>query len=90
MILNLLFLTTGLEQIMRNSRDSEELMTVWEGWRHVTGSDIRKQFTNLTTYLNKAVQYNGKTKYSTDLVLTSLWTERKTTLKCAQILIIVH
>ncbi|XP_034316838.2 angiotensin-converting enzyme [Magallana gigas] len=51
----------GLEQIMRNSRDSEELMTVWEGWRHVTGSDIRKQFTNLTTYLNKAVQYNGHT-----------------------------
>lgn len=62
---NLLFLTTGLEQIMRNSRDSEELLTVWEGWRHVTGSDIRKQFKNLTTYLNKAVQYNGKTKYST-------------------------
>lgn len=54
---------------MRNSRDSEELMTVWEGWRHVTGSDIRKQFTNLTTYLNKAVQYNGKTNM--DLVLTS-------------------
>lgn len=64
-ILNHLQLSTGLEQIMRNSRDSDELLTVWEGWRLVTGSDIREQFTNLTTYLNKAVQYNGRTRNPT-------------------------
>lgn len=50
---------------MRNSLDSEELLAVWEGWRHVTGNDIREQFTHLTTYLNKAVQYNGKTRNPT-------------------------
>ncbi|XP_022289506.2 angiotensin-converting enzyme-like isoform X1 [Crassostrea virginica] len=50
----------GLEKIMKNSRDNDELLAVWEGWRHAT-VNLKAQFTTLVVYLNEAVQNSGYT-----------------------------
>lgn len=44
---------------MKNSRDNDELLAVWEGWRHAT-RNLKAHFTTLVVYLNEAVQNNGK------------------------------
>ena len=53
-----IILSTGLEKIMKNSRDNDELLAVWEGWRHAT-VNLKAQFTTLVVYLNEAVQNSG-------------------------------
>ena len=52
-------LEPDLVDIMGTSRDHCELQWAWEGWRNVSGREMRGYFTNYVHLQNEAAQYNG-------------------------------
>ena len=49
----------GLSKILAESRDYDELLWVWKGWREQSGKKMKGQFTQLVKLLNKAARQNG-------------------------------
>ena len=54
-----LSLDPDLEVIMSSSRDYDTLLWAWEGWHDAVGPNIRDNFTDLVTYMNKAAEEYG-------------------------------
>lgn len=50
-----------MTRIVASSRDWEELVWAWQGWRDVTGRKMRKPFIEFSQLLNKAARLNGYT-----------------------------
>ncbi len=48
-----------LTQKLKDSRDYNELLYVWKGWRDVTGPKMRKPFAQTVEINNKAARQNG-------------------------------
>lgn len=55
-----LFLCAGLEYVMSNSRDYEERLHVWEGWRREVGKRMRPLYEDYVDLKNEAAKLNGK------------------------------
>ncbi|XP_064087197.1 angiotensin-converting enzyme-like [Macrobrachium nipponense] len=49
----------ALKEVMKKSRDPEELSFTWKSWRNNTGKDIRSHFKRFVNLSNKAARYNG-------------------------------
>uniref|UniRef100_A0A8C5N3T6 Angiotensin-converting enzyme n=1 Tax=Leptobrachium leishanense TaxID=445787 RepID=A0A8C5N3T6_9ANUR len=52
-------LDPDLTQILATSRDYDELLFAWQGWRDASGKKIRNDFKKYVTLVNKAAQLNG-------------------------------
>uniref|UniRef100_A0A8C3WP06 Angiotensin-converting enzyme n=1 Tax=Catagonus wagneri TaxID=51154 RepID=A0A8C3WP06_9CETA len=53
------FLGLDLEEIMATSRDQEELLWAWQGWRDAVGLQVRMTFERYVQLSNKAAKLNG-------------------------------
>ena len=51
---------TDLEHIMASSRDWDELLWAWEGWRNASGRVMPSTFEEYVGILNDAAQMNGE------------------------------
>ena len=51
---------TDLEQIMATSRDWDELVWAWEGWRDVSGRQMPDMYEEYAGILNQAADMNGQ------------------------------
>ncbi|KAL6073647.1 hypothetical protein STEG23_023533, partial [Scotinomys teguina] len=75
-----LSLEPDLEEIMATSRDQNELLWAWQGWRDAVGRQIRPIFEYYVQLSNKAAQYNGykdmgalwRSKYESDTMMQDL------------------
>uniref|UniRef100_A0A8C9GPX8 Angiotensin-converting enzyme n=1 Tax=Piliocolobus tephrosceles TaxID=591936 RepID=A0A8C9GPX8_9PRIM len=54
-----LSLEPELEEVMATSRNKEELLWAWQGWRDAVGCQIRTTFEHYVELSNKATQLNG-------------------------------
>ncbi|ROT83106.1 angiotensin converting enzyme [Penaeus vannamei] len=83
-----LTLDEDVKDILKNSKNSEELAHIWLAWRRNTGRKMRKSYEDLVPLLNKAAAANGfKNKVEMDLRayesnsfradVGALWTELK-------------
>lgn len=54
-----LSLEPGLNDIMKKSRDYDDLLWAWKGWRDATGPKMRETFAQLVEIRNKAAKENG-------------------------------
>ncbi|XP_053309980.1 angiotensin-converting enzyme [Spea bombifrons] len=52
-------LDPDLTEIMAQSRDYDELLFAWKGWRDASGKKIRSDFNRYVELTNKAAQLNG-------------------------------
>uniref|UniRef100_A0A8C3WTT6 Angiotensin-converting enzyme n=1 Tax=Catagonus wagneri TaxID=51154 RepID=A0A8C3WTT6_9CETA len=52
-------LEPDLEEIMATSRDQEELLWAWQGWRDAVGLQVRMTFERYVQLSNKAAKLNG-------------------------------
>ncbi|XP_063315425.1 angiotensin-converting enzyme [Pelobates fuscus] len=52
-------LDPDLTEIMATSRDYDELLFAWKGWRDASGKKIRSDFKEYVKLVNKAAQLNG-------------------------------
>ena len=53
-------LDPDLNNIMETSRDPDELLEAWLGWKSVSGSQMRSQFDEFVGLLNQGATENGK------------------------------
>ncbi|KAH9498639.1 hypothetical protein Btru_007067 [Bulinus truncatus] len=51
-----LSLEPELTQLMAESRDYDELLAAWKGWRDVTGPKMKKKYTEYTDLYNEAIR----------------------------------
>ncbi|KAH9498640.1 hypothetical protein Btru_007070 [Bulinus truncatus] len=51
-----LSLEPELTQLMAESRDYDELLAAWKGWRDVTGPKMKKNYTEYTELYNEAIR----------------------------------
>ncbi|XP_061081845.1 angiotensin-converting enzyme 2 [Conger conger] len=56
-------LEPGLESVMANSRDYDELLHVWEGWRVEVGKKMRPLYEDYVDLKNEAAVLNGYADY---------------------------
>ncbi|KAL4695085.1 hypothetical protein H8959_000180 [Pygathrix nigripes] len=69
-----------LEEVMATSRNKEELLWAWQGWRDAVGRQIRTTFEHYVELSNKAAQLNGykdmgalwRSKYESDTLKQDL------------------
>ncbi|XP_032417398.1 angiotensin-converting enzyme 2 [Xiphophorus hellerii] len=61
--LNCQTLEPGLEYVMSNSRDYEERLHVWEGWRREVGKRMRPLYEDYVDLKNEAAKLNGFEDY---------------------------
>ncbi|XP_007560208.1 angiotensin-converting enzyme 2 [Poecilia formosa] len=61
--LNCQTLEPGLEHVMSNSRDYEERLHVWEGWRREVGKRMRPLYEDYVDLKNEAAKLNGFQDY---------------------------
>jgi peptidyl-dipeptidase A len=54
-----LSLDPELTQILKESRDYDELLYAWKGWHDVTGPKMREPFAKTVVINNKAARQNG-------------------------------
>ncbi|XP_071443429.1 angiotensin-converting enzyme-like [Hetaerina americana] len=54
-----LSLDPELEKIMASSRDYDELLYVWKGWRDATGAKMKNDYQSYVELSNKAATLNG-------------------------------
>ncbi|XP_076456252.1 uncharacterized protein LOC143290570 isoform X2 [Babylonia areolata] len=54
-----LSLEPGLEGIMASSRDYDELLAAWKGWRDATGPVMKKEYEKFVAFSNEALQTLG-------------------------------
>ncbi|KAJ8264684.1 hypothetical protein GJAV_G00152490 [Gymnothorax javanicus] len=52
-------LDPDLNKIMAESRDYDELLFAWEGWRNASGRNLRDDYKQYVRLANKAAQMNG-------------------------------
>lgn len=52
---------SDLQQIMAVSRDYDELLFAWKGWRDSAGKVLRQDYKRYVELANKAATLNGKT-----------------------------
>ncbi|KAJ8384193.1 hypothetical protein AAFF_G00207410 [Aldrovandia affinis] len=52
-------LDPDLNRIMAESRDYDELLFAWEGWRNVSGRILRDDYKEYVKFANKAARLNG-------------------------------
>ncbi|XP_041734342.1 angiotensin-converting enzyme-like isoform X1 [Coregonus clupeaformis] len=52
-------LEPDLQKIMAESRDYNELLFVWQGWRNASGRELRQDFKRYVQLANKAATLNG-------------------------------
>lgn len=51
-----------LSEIMSNSRDWDELVWAWEGWRNASGRQMPEMYTEFAALQNVAAEMNGITR----------------------------
>lgn len=61
-----LCLVSDLQQIMAESRDYNELLFAWQGWRNASGRELRQDYKRYVQLANKAATLNGKVFKITD------------------------
>jgi peptidyl-dipeptidase A len=54
-----LHLEPELSEIIRSSRDWDELLWAWTSWRDVTGPGIREKFSEIVSLMNNTAIENG-------------------------------
>ncbi|XP_061182126.1 angiotensin-converting enzyme-like [Saccostrea echinata] len=52
-------LEPGLTDIITNSRDYNELLEVWKGWRDQSGKKMRTKYTEFVKAMNAAIKFSG-------------------------------
>lgn len=52
---------SDLQKIMAESRDYDELLFAWKGWRDAAGKVIRQDYKRYVELANKAATLNGMT-----------------------------
>lgn len=55
-----LFSLTGLTRIMSTSRDYDELLWAWQGWRDAVGPSAKQDYVRYVELKNEAARANGK------------------------------
>ena len=58
---------TDLSAIIATSRDWDELVWAWDGWRNVSGDKMPFDYRRMVELLNKAARMNGR--YITNTIL---------------------
>ncbi|XP_060560750.1 angiotensin-converting enzyme-like [Ruditapes philippinarum] len=53
-------LEPGLTDIITNSRDYDELLEAWKGWRDVSGAKMKDKYAEFVQLMNKAIKAGGK------------------------------
>ena len=48
-----------LTELLQTSRDYDELLAAWKGWRDVTGPLMKKNFTDYVNLKNEALKIAG-------------------------------
>ena len=51
---------SGLTDVLAESRDYNELLGVWKGWRDQTGKLMRTKYTEFVNVMNEAIKFSGK------------------------------
>lgn len=51
---------TDLTEILRTSRDYEEMKHVWQAWRDASGKKMRRLFSGYVRHSNNVAKFNGK------------------------------
>lgn len=54
------FCLADLNKIMAESRDYDELLFAWQGWRNASGRELRSSYKRYVELANLAAQSNGK------------------------------
>lgn len=54
------FLGVDLKDVMATSRDQQELLWAWQGWRDAVGRPLREPFKQYVQLSNKAARLNGE------------------------------
>lgn len=70
------FHVLDLQKIMAESRDYDELLFVWKGWRDSAGKVIRDKYKRYVQLANKAATLNGTRlggEYGCNLMKFFLW-----------------
>jgi hypothetical protein len=55
----LVSLVSDLQKIMAESRDYDELLFAWQGWRNASGRELRQDYKRYVQLANKAAALNG-------------------------------
>lgn len=53
---------SDLQKIMAESKDYDELLFAWKGWRDAAGKIIRQDYKRYVELANKAAKLNGMTQ----------------------------
>lgn len=56
-----LLCVSDLQKIMAESRDYDELLFAWKGWRNSAGKILRQDYKRYVELANKAATLNGMT-----------------------------
>lgn len=75
-----------LQKIMAESRDYDELLFAWKGWRDSAGKVLREDYKRYVELANKAATLNGTTLHSPCPLLT----EKKTPKDLIIQFVVVH
>lgn len=59
-VITIIVLSLDVKDILKNSKNSEELAHIWLAWRRNTGRKMRKSYEDLVPLLNKAAAANGR------------------------------
>src|SRR6218665_2469339 len=51
---------SGLIKLMATSRNWSELLWAWEGWRNVSGREMKSSYIKMVSLLNKEAKLQGK------------------------------
>ena len=54
------YVCAGLTRLLASSRDYDELLWAWKGWRDVTGPLMKDGYEQFVSLSNEAVQTLGK------------------------------
>lgn len=49
----------GLTDMMANSRNPNELLAAWKGWRDQTGKKMRTKYTEFVNVMNEMIKFSG-------------------------------
>ncbi|KAK3106470.1 hypothetical protein FSP39_020642 [Pinctada imbricata] len=52
-------LEPGLTNVITNSRNYNELLEVWKGWRDASGKNMRSKYTEFVDVMNKAIRFSN-------------------------------
>ncbi|KAM9003003.1 angiotensin-converting enzyme-like [Sarcophilus harrisii] len=61
-------LEPDLSEVMASSRDYDELLWAWQGWRDTVGQQLRPIYSRYVELSNKAAKLNGKAKRTLNLL----------------------